>query len=153
MFSFPLYFEKHGRKEPASRRHTPKAFADGQDGLTVWEIVNQDPEKKARMMAAMALFESSVPVVAGYSFDWVVAEAAVSPSRALVVDVGGGRGHSLVAICERTPGLDIRRCVLEDLEPVLDAVREGADGPIRDAQLVALDFHREQPIKGTFLIP
>ncbi|TPX08141.1 uncharacterized protein E0L32_010208 [Thyridium curvatum] len=148
MFSFPSYFEKHGRKEPASRRHTPKAFADGQDGLTVWEIVNQDPAKKARMMAAMALFESSVPVVAGYSFDWVVAAAAESPRRALVVDVGGGRGHSLVAICERTPGLDIRRCVLEDLEPVLDAVREAADGPIRDAQLVALDFHREQPIKG-----
>jgi len=40
--------------------------------------------------------------------------------------------------------------VLEDLPKVIQAVKEHGDADIKSAQLVGMDYHKEQPIKGIF---
>ncbi|KAL4810929.1 S-adenosyl-L-methionine-dependent methyltransferase [Aspergillus unguis] len=58
----------------------------------------------------------------------------------VVVDVGGGKGHDLVAFSQRFPS--IGTLVLEDLSPVIEGLEfNGIDK-------VAYDFFTEQPVTG-----
>ncbi|KAH0594960.1 hypothetical protein MHUMG1_07258 [Metarhizium humberi] len=150
MARLPDYFDKFGLGEPIGRENTPIAFTVGNASLTIWEHMNRSPEMKRTFMLAMQAMATRHGIIGDYSFEWVVDKAAESPDRPLVVDVGGSKGHALEAIVEAT-GLPMERCVLEDLEPVLEMVRSQADGPIKQARLVALDFHTEQPIKKAFV--
>jgi hypothetical protein len=148
--AMPEYFEKHGLREPKGRRGTIVAHAAGCPDDTVWEIMNRHPARMVNFMHAMAGFEEAYPITAGYDFSWVVGAAAKGDAtRATVVDVGGGKGHALKAICARTEGLEIGRCVLEDLPVVVEAVRAANDPELKGVSLVGMDFHAEQPVKGT----
>lgn len=150
MARLPDYFDKFGLDEPIGRENTPIAFTVGNASLTIWEHMNRSPEMKRTFMLAMQAMATRHGIIGDYSFEWVVDKAAESPDRPLVVDVGGSKGHALEAIVEAT-GLPMERCVLEDLEPVLEMVRSQVDGPIKQARLVALDFHTEQPVKKAFV--
>ncbi|OAA38611.1 O-methyltransferase [Metarhizium rileyi] len=146
----PDYFDKFGLSEPIGRENTPVGFAAGNASLTIWEHLERSSEKKKMFMLAMQAMADKHGMTGNYSFEWVVNKVAESPDRPLIVDVGGNNGHALESIVEAT-GLPMDRCVLEDLEPVLEVVKSEANGPIKQAQLVALDFHAEQPVKGAVL--
>ena len=62
--------------------------------------------------------------------------------------MGGGAGHALQAIVKATPGLPMSRCVVEDLEAVVEEAKAKATDELKEAQFVAMDFHSEQPVKG-----
>jgi hypothetical protein len=96
----------------------------------------------------MEVVAANYPILASYSLDWVVAKSKESTDRKLVVDVGGSKGHALRSIGTATPGLDMSRCVLEDLPEVVAAARELADPSLKDVEMVGVDFHSEQPVKG-----
>ncbi|KAJ6444813.1 3,2-trans-enoyl-CoA isomerase [Purpureocillium lavendulum] len=144
----PAYFDKYGRKEPTGRYDTIHAFAAGDPKLTVWEHTNRDPQKKSYFMTAMVAMASRMPTTGSYDFTWVLDKMNESPNRALVVDVGGGKGHALRDIQKVTPGLPMSRCVVEDLQAVVDEAKSTATGELADVQYVAMDFHSEQPVKG-----
>jgi len=63
-------------------------------------------------------------------FGWLVEKAGRDEGeRAVFVDVGGGKGHAIVAIREEFPGLPVGRFVLEDRPETIEAVeREGVKG-------------------------
>ncbi|KHO00652.1 O-methyltransferase [Metarhizium album ARSEF 1941] len=143
----PDYFGKFGLGQPLGRENTPITFTVGNASLTIWEHMNRSPEMKKTFMLAMQAMSTGHGIIGDYSFKWVVDKIDESQDRPLVVDVGGGKGHALEAIVAAT-GLPMERCVLEDLEPVLELVRSQAEGPIKNAQLIGLDFHTEQPVKG-----
>lgn len=76
-----------------------------------------------------------------------------SPPGPLLVDIGGGRGHDLLAFRERFPELLAPgQLVLEDLPGVLDEARKGSSGIELEARGVATvpyDFFAdEQPVKN-----
>ncbi|UNI21335.1 hypothetical protein JDV02_007334 [Purpureocillium takamizusanense] len=148
LHSAPAYFDKYGRKEPTGRYDTMHAFAAGDPKLTVWEHTNRDPQKKSYFMTAMMAIASRMPMIGFYDFAWVLDKMHEAPDRVLVVDVGGGKGHALQAIHKATPGLPMARCVVEDLQAVVDEAKKTATGELADAQYVAMDFHSEQPVKG-----
>jgi len=152
LFALPDYFKKYGRTEPATRTHTPYSFALGKPELTVWEVMRQDPDRNgvAEGMRAFGAFEKMMPMTGVYDFSWVAREAAADSrgTRALLVDVGASKGHVTKAICESTPGLPMSRCVLQDLPEVVRELEKADDPALRDAQKMATDFHREQPVKG-----
>ena len=147
---FPEYFAKYGCKEPTGRYHTISAYASGDAELTVWEHVSKSPEKMQTFMISMVAMSHKYPIMGTYDFSWVAGEAKKS-DRTVLVHVGGGRGHAVKEICEATSGIDFSRCVVEDLQKVVDEARSSAEGGMRDVKFVAMDFHTEQPIKDAHI--
>ena len=148
MVSMPAYFRTHGLKEPINRHGTIWAHALGEPGDTIWEIVMRNPARMRAFMLAMQLLEPNYLFLGSYSLDWVIGLASENLSRKVLVDVGGSKGHALKAIVKSTPGLEMSRCVLEDLPQVVEAVKTSGDEDLEEAELVAMDFHKEQPVKG-----
>ncbi|KAL4922923.1 o-methyltransferase [Aspergillus aurantiobrunneus] len=78
--------------------------------------------------------------------DWYPVQSRIldgaDPDRPLLVDVGGGKGHDLVAFNERFPGKG--KLVLQDMSAVIGGVGE-LDNAIETA---AYDFFAEQPLTG-----
>lgn len=145
------YFDQFGvATEPKDRLQTILAFAEGRLGSTAWEIHHSSEERLQVFMLAMGSIEEEMPPLGAYDLSWAVREVEKSADRALVVDVGGGKGQALKGILKVTPGLPRNRCVLEDLPEVVEANKQDAD--LADVQMVAMDFHNEQPIKGNHLI-
>ncbi|POS73478.1 O-methyltransferase [Diaporthe helianthi] len=108
-----------------------------------------------------------------YDFSWLVSAVRAEPAppdsdhtlgqqqqqqqpqaastRAVLVDVGGGLGGAIRAIHREFPGLPICRFVLEDRPETLEAGgRDGSDDELAGVQRVAVDFHRDQPVKGAY---
>lgn len=147
--AMPKYFEEHGiDAEPSDRLETILSFAEGSTGSTAWAINHSSPERLKVIMLAMASIDEYLPALGSYDLGWVVREGAQRPDQKLVVDVGAGSGRTLKNILKATPGLDPKRCVLEDLPEVVAVVEERQDKELEGVQLVGMDFFKEQPIKG-----
>lgn len=147
----PEYFEKYGRKEPQTTNHVPMTFAYGKPELSFYELLGEDGAWVSSFLKGMAHIESRMPVTAGsYDFSWLVREAKSTPDsdRAVLVDVGGGKGGAIKAIHREFPALPIHRFVLEDRPETLEAGRLLDEPELAGVQRVALDFHRDQPVKG-----
>lgn len=147
----PEYFGKYGLGEPKDRYGTISAYASGDPNLTVWEHLDRNPEHQANFMASMVAMAAKSPVIGSYDLSWVASKAEEDPSRTLLVDVGGSKGHAVQAICKATPSLPPSRCAVEDLPEVIEAAKESAEGVLADVKFVNMDFHSEQPIKGALV--
>lgn len=145
------YFAQYGRREPSGMRDTILAYALGEPSLTVWELMNRNEARVKEFMRAMSAITTSVGGLQGYDFSWVLTGGESEPDRSLIVDVGGGRGHSLEAILESTPGLDLLRCVVQDLPIVIDEATKLAEGELKEARFIAMDFHTNQPVKSALV--
>lgn len=96
----------------------------------------------------MAPVEARMPIAGIYDFSWVVAKAQEDANRPLFVDVGGGRGHAILAIHDEFPALPLSRCVLQDRPEVIKVVSALGDEKTRQIPKMVIDFHNEQPIRG-----
>ncbi|KAK4239080.1 O-methyltransferase-domain-containing protein [Achaetomium macrosporum] len=149
--AMPKYFDQFGlATEPKDRLQTVLAFSEGRLGSTVWEIINSSEQHLKVSMLAMAAVEEQMPALGSYDLSWAVEEARKSADRVLVVDVGGGKGQALKGIFQATPGLPRHRCVLEDLPEVVETAGRD-DAELADVQMVAVDFFKEQPVKGALV--
>ncbi|KAG8162552.1 hypothetical protein KVR01_008317 [Diaporthe batatas] len=160
----PEYFEQYGRKEPQETSHVPMSFAYGRPELPFYGLLGTDEAWVGSFLKGMAHVESRMPVTAGiYDFSWLVSAvraedeepARATPdseheARAVLVDVGGGKGGAVRAIHREFPGLPIRRFVLEDTPEMLEAGRLLDEPELAGVRRVALDFHRDQPVKGAY---
>lgn len=145
------YFQKYGAKEPSGRFGTVFAYSNGDPDITVWEHMNRNPDRMRNFMVSMVAMGKRMTVTGSYDFTWLL-----NPKHGdstLVVDIGGGRGHALEAILLATPELAMDRCVVQDLDPVVQEAKKLAEGPLIQAQFVASDFHQEQPTKGKEIFP
>lgn len=155
----PEYFEQYGRKEPQTTNHVPMSFAYGRPDLSFYELLAEDEAWVGSFLKGMAHVESRMPVTAGiYDFSWLAAEARTHPDsgRAVLVDIGGGKGGAIRAIQREFPALPIHRFVLEDRPETLEAglalLGEGEEpDELAGVRRVALDFHKDQPVKGAFV--
>ncbi|GKT52659.1 methyltransferase fsa4 [Colletotrichum spaethianum] len=117
------YFESNGRNEPDGLSPSPFTFTKGMQGSDMWGIYN-DQGKKEEFMRAMTALDRLAPIIGVYDFSWIAeASAKADNDRVLLVDVGGGSGHAVQAICGSI-GLPLERCVLQDKEPVISRVEE-----------------------------
>ena len=150
----PKFFDINPRKETTDRLNTIYAFAHGSPGKPVWDVMTQDKERMGNFMLAMSVTAGNWPNLGSYSLQWAVDSGNKEDNkyRAVLVDVGGGKGHTIKAIIEATSGLEAKRCVLEDLPEIIGAVKVSADPALVHVRLVGLDFHAEQPVKGQFRV-
>jgi hypothetical protein len=145
--AMPAYFDRFGLKEPTGRLDTISAFACGQLGRSVWDILTDHPDRMNNMMLAMSAMEQRFPSLGSYDLGWAVAASKNSKDRAVLVDVGGGKGQAVKAILQATPGLPAHRCVVEDLPDIVEAAKSSVGPEMANVRFVGMDFHAEQPVK------
>jgi len=155
----PKFFDINPRQETTDRLNTIYAFAHGSPGKPVWDVMTRDKERMANFMLAMSVTAGNWPNLGSYNLQWAIdsGNKEDNKDRAVLVDVGGGKGHTIKAILGATPGLEASRCILEDLPEIIGAVKASDDPALAGVRLVGLDFHAEQPVKGQsqvfFLFP
>ncbi|KAL4869529.1 hypothetical protein BDV12DRAFT_208378 [Aspergillus spectabilis] len=143
MQSAPTFFLKHGYVCPFNPKNGLVQLAF-QTEKTTFEHIASRPS----LLKDFNLFMGNTMGARKYWVDWYPVQSRIldgaKADTALIVDVGGGKGHDLVAFREKFP--DAARSgqlVLEDLA----AVTEGLD--LDNAfEKVAYDFFMEQPFKG-----
>jgi hypothetical protein len=101
----------------------------------------------------MALAVAEMPATGTYDFSWIAshvgeADKQAGDQRAILVDVGGGKGQILKAILEETAHIPPNRCVLEDQSE--EAVNEDTTGVMSAVGRQVVSFFEEQPIKGAY---
>jgi hypothetical protein len=143
--SAPGYFQHHGYSCPT----------DAKDGLvqhalqtkkTSFEYIMSDPH----LLKDFNLFMGNGMGARKSWLDWypvqsnILDGADADPDKALIVDVGGGKGHDLIAFHKRYPNAG--RLVLEDLPAAFDDLGQYS----MVIEKVPHDFLAEaQPVKGT----
>ncbi|GKT46256.1 methyltransferase fsa4 [Colletotrichum spaethianum] len=148
---FPEYFAQYGRREPATRTHTPYAFAYGKPEKEVWELHEEHPEKVKRFMKGMELVQQFIPLEGIYDFSWVEAKLLKEHNRPIFVDVGGSKGHAIKAILKENTFLPAERVVLQDRDDVIEQVTALKDPELERVKLQVHDFYTEQPVKNALI--
>ncbi|CAM1502734.1 Fc.00g075100.m01.CDS01 [Cosmosporella sp. VM-42] len=147
----PNYFAKYSLREPQGPTNNPYSFANNQPDKSVWDIMNQDPERMRAFMMAMKTAETMMPMTGLYDYSWVREKLCEDDSRTVLVDVGGGKGHAVQAICEENVWLPKERCVVQDREDVVEAAKALDVEELRGVKMMAHDFNTEQPVKSAHI--
>lgn len=112
--------------------------------------MNQDPERGRIFMEAMKTAEAMMPMTGLYDYTWAKDEVVNNEERVVLVDVGGGKGHAVQAICDENGWLPRERCVVQDREDVVEQAK-AMESELKGVKMMAHDFNTEQPIKGTLV--
>ncbi|WQF90078.1 Putative O-methyltransferase domain, S-adenosyl-L-methionine-dependent methyltransferase superfamily [Colletotrichum destructivum] len=147
----PEYFAKYGRREPATRAHTPYSFARGRPEKEIWELHRENPEQVKRFMKGMEMAQQFVPLEGIYDFGWVESKLSEGNDSPVFVDVGGSKGHAIKAILEENPFLPAERVILQDRDEVIEQVAALKDPGLEHVKLQVHDFHAEQPVKNALI--
>ncbi|RAL11829.1 putative O-methyltransferase [Aspergillus homomorphus CBS 101889] len=150
MQSAPAYFQKRGYTCPF----------DPTDGLMQYAFRSKQTtfERIAADAALLRDFNTFMGNTMGarkYWVDWYPVQERIldgfveegSKGKALLVDVGAGKGHDLLAFREKFPQVG-GRLVLEDLPAVVDGLRGLEGGVNAGIEMVPYDFFTEQPVVG-----
>ncbi|KAF1731660.1 Demethylsterigmatocystin 6-O-methyltransferase [Beauveria bassiana] len=133
---------KHQAHDDPARGILQRAF-QAADGIAPYDVLQSRPALHRDFNDAMAfrLFPAEQHLLADLS-----SSSSSSPS-AVLVDVGGGKGHDLQAFYEAFP--DSGRAgalVLQDLPPVIDSIEPGTLDPALVTQ--KHDIFTRQPVRG-----
>mgnify|MGYP005987625831 CR=1 FL=1 len=138
----PKYLKEYGYKCPTDPRDGLMQFAF-QTKMTTFELFSSIPQ----VLKDFNLFMGNTMGARNYWVDWYPVEQQLldgaNHQSALLVDVGAGKGHDLLAFHEKYPGKG--KLVLQDLESVTDSVQGTIDPAV---EVMTYDFFTEQPVKG-----
>ena len=137
----PKYMKEAGYRCPTDPQDGLVQYAF-QTKLTTFEFLSSMPS----MLKDFNMFMGNTMGARNYWVDWFpvherLLEGAKQDS-ALLVDVGGGKGHDLLAFHEKYPGQG--RLVLQDTPSVTNSI-QGLDSAV---ELMTYDFFTEQPVHG-----
>lgn len=137
----PNYLREGGYRCPTEPRDGFMQYAF-QTKMTTFELFSSIP----KIFKDFNTFMGSTMGARGYWVDWYPVQKRLldgaDTKSALIVDVGGGKGHDLVAFQAKFPGQG--PLVLQDLAPVIQSLTHL--NPAIEA--MAYDFFTEQPVKG-----
>ena len=137
----PKYLKEAGYRCPTDPHDGLMQYAF-QTKLTTFELFSSMPS----VLKDFNAFMGNTMGARNYWVDWFPVRERLleggDPESALLVDVGAGKGHDLLAFREKYPCQG--RLVLQDLEQVISGI-----GDIDPAiELMAYDFFTEQLVQG-----
>ncbi|KAI0384612.1 putative O-methyltransferase [Hypomontagnella monticulosa] len=138
------YLEEAGYRCPVDPHDGFLQYAY-QTKLNVFQYFNTLPD----VLKDFNLFMGNTMGARDYWVDWFPIEerllmgATPAKDSALLVDVGAGKGHDLMAFRKRYPRQE-GRLILQDLAPVIDSIRD-IDSAI---ECMIYDFFTGQPVTG-----
>lgn len=136
--SMPEYFKKYGYRIPERGEVSIYEHAHGK---LLWQVIDSDPDREASFHKYMAATRHGKKT-------WLdifpmAGLLGHPPSEVLMVDVGGGLGHDLIAFAKKRAEIQLEGIlVLEDLPIVLKAVPESWTMEFRKQ---SHDFFTPQP--------
>lgn len=139
------YLKTHSSEEAQDVTKSPYCWAQGKEGMTYYEAIEEDPVVSDTWHKAMIMVETTQPISGMFPFNSMEAAVKAEPQRAFVVDIGGGRGNALVSIMKECGGNYGAKMILQDMPEVL----EGKD-PVRIDRVENMphSFYDEQPVKS-----
>lgn len=146
--SFPAYFKTKTSEELLDLRKTAYACAYREEGKTFYEVLLSSPERFNTFNKAMMQQEASMPTLGMFPFTSLKEEVIAESERAFIVDIGGGRGQSLLLINQETSNAfgTGAKTILQDRPQVLDTIPQES---LPGIEKMPYDFYTEQPIKST----
>ncbi|GAE00239.1 O-methyltransferase, putative [Paecilomyces variotii No. 5] len=126
------FFQANGCINPTNDRNCPYTFVHQTEGKTMWEYLSQFPDRFQAFNYAMQAQSSAV--------SWSTKQIP------LVIDIGGGKEHTISQIKELTgsvPG----RFILQERQEVLDDI----DKELAGIERQVYDFFTPQPVKGALI--
>lgn len=136
------YLGVHKAEDTCTSTQNPFCWYNNIDGKNYYESLLDDPARLQLFNIAMSTEEAALPVLGMFPFDTLTPDEN-DKERAVIVDVGGGRGHSMVQIKNANPNFS-GRIVLQDRKAVLDAV---PDDQLPGIEKMVHDFYTPQPVK------
>ncbi|KFX86642.1 hypothetical protein V495_06967 [Pseudogymnoascus sp. VKM F-4514 (FW-929)] len=145
MGTLPEYFKSHKPEDLYDLTKSPFAYSVGKEGRSYYEVLNDDVDQRNIWNAALQMAEKNMPVRG--MFPWVSLKEQVEkePERAFVVDIGGGRGQSLLAIQDECSGTFGSKLILQDLPIVIDSLKPEE---IPNIDATVHDLFTPQPVKN-----
>lgn len=146
MQTAPEFLLHHGYSCPVNPRDglVQHAF---QTNDTTFERITYSPS----LLKDFNTFMGNTMGARNYWVDWYPVQAQIldgaDPRKPLLVDVGAGKGHDLLAFHSKFPKAG--KLVLQDLQPVIETL-DDLDPVV---EKIAYDFFTEQPVQGTFPSP
>jgi len=98
----PDYFKTHAPEDLYDLQKSPFAYSVGLEGLTYYEAISHDPKRLHTFNMMMMSQEGILPFLGMYPFSPMKPQVEAERERAFVVDVGGGRGQSLLEVQKET---------------------------------------------------
>jgi hypothetical protein len=142
IIKLPEYLATHTAEDIINPTRIPFSWANGVEGKTFYEALLDFPDRLRQFNVAMTTQEAALPVLGMYPFGTL--DADKDPERPFLVDVGGGRGQSLLQIKQENPHIK-RRMILQDRARVLDAIPADA---LPGIEKMEYDFYTPQPVKS-----
>ena len=139
----PVFLERTMYQNPIDPLNGPAQYAYNTQ-LSTWDWLSENP----LALDHFNTFMEGIRADAAHWADWFpvqkqLLDGAATDDRPLLVDIGGGRGHDLMAFKQKFPAAP-GQFVLEDLPWVIDDI-QSLDAGIKR---VKHDFFTPQPIKG-----
>jgi len=141
----PEYFQTHTQDDLYNLTKSPFAYAFGLEGMTYYETISHDPDRLHMFNMTMTQMEKSIPILGMFPFSSLKDQVEAEPDRPFIVDIGGGRGHSLIAIQQEAPLGFGAKMILQDRPDVIDSL---TPEDIPHIEKMAYDFFTPQPIKN-----
>lgn len=139
------YLKTHSSEEAQDATKSPYCWAQGKEGMTYYEAIEEDPAVSDTWHKAMIMVETTQPISGMFPFNSMKAAVEAEPQRAFVVDIGGGRGNALLSIMKECGGNYGAKMILQDMPEVL----EGKD-PVKidGVENMPHSFYDDQPVKS-----
>lgn len=140
----PEYLRKTGYKNPKDAFDGPLQFVNGnQDHY--FTFIEKNPRVQSAFNQTMAIPRLSFGEEEWFEYFPVKEKLlrGITEDDILLADIGGGRGHDLVAFQKKYAGVP-GRLVLQDLPVVINNLK----GLPKGIELAAHDFFTPQPLKG-----
>ena len=137
----PDYFEKNGFKNPDDAYNGPLQYAMNTK-LHSFELMATRPKLQHAFNTVMTIARTNRGQE-WYEFFPVETKLRVqSDSHPVLIDIGGGLGHDLIAFKQKHPILP-GKLIIQDLPIVIDSVKDLPSG----ISAMKHDFFAEQPVK------
>ncbi|KAI1613983.1 S-adenosyl-L-methionine-dependent methyltransferase [Exophiala viscosa] len=149
MLHFHQYIKDRGETpvhEPDDPLRNPYTHRHNQDGLPVWAVMAQFPERFKTFQLGLMAQEDSAPITGFYDFS-ALYNPDTDGDRTTLIDLGGGQGQSIIEILSNFPSLRADKFILQDLPEPIAHVKETKSLPEGVTAMVH-DFWTPQPIKG-----
>ena len=139
----PTFLEQTKYRNPLGSPHGPFQFAFSTNS-GIFEFLNERPERLSAFNTFLEGHRANrTPWFQYYPVSNFVDDDMQDENAVLIVDVGGGRGHELLAFKKAFP--DQRgRLIVQDLSQTIDDI----DHLTRGVESMKYDFFTPQPIKG-----
>lgn len=145
-YALPEYLEAAGWKNPESYEKSAISVALGVP-VGFWDFLAASPERQALFSSAMQSRHGAMEITDLYPFGeelgGVTGQGADSDEEVTLVDVGGGRGHTLIQIKEAFPSVQ-GKFILQDQEAVIQDAKSNGLPDYIEAQ--AASFFEPNPV-------